>query len=271
MITLVSADSGRQDADFSDRDWECFVYWLAGISPVDLFAFKLHQLERRLAIRREVAGFERWSDYRQFLQKHPQNLERLLQSLTISVSSFFRDPVCWQALETDLKTGSAPLRAWSVGCAGGQELYSLAICLDRIGRLEGSHLLGSDCSKEAIDQAQKAEYLISRNEPLSSSLLPYMRWLDQGRFCLDERLRQTATFRCEDLFRRTIHGRWDLILCRNLLIYLNGTAQVRLLRRLSQSLPIGGILFIGRSEWIARPQSLGLHPVSRCIYRKVEI
>lgn len=253
-------------------DWECFLAWLAAESGLDLLAYKPHQLYQRLALRRQMADFTDWTNYRRHLQVHPTVLKRLVQNLTISVSSFFRDPELWEILEQSLpsRPGSMPFRAWSAACASGQELYSLAILLDRSDRLDGSELIGSDCNGQSINQAIRAEYRFTRpGEDLPDYLRDYAQACNSG-YVLNERLRSAVSFRQEDLFRQPFSGNWDLIFCRNLLIYLNEQAQTRLVRRLAQALRLGGLLFLGRSERVSLPSRLGLVPIFPCLYRREE-
>ncbi|MBC8122481.1 MAG: protein-glutamate O-methyltransferase CheR [Gemmatimonadaceae bacterium] len=261
------------DSPQSTADWECFLAWLAAESGLDLLAYKPHQIYQRLAPRRQMADFTTWTDYRRHLQVHPNVLKHLMQNLTISVSSFFRDPELWEILEQNLSSqpGSTPLRAWSAACAGGQELYSLAILLDRSGRLAGSELIGSDCNGQSINQAIRAEYRFTRlDEDLPEGLRGYAQARNSG-YVLSERLRSAVSFRQEDLFRQPFSGNWDLIFCRNLLIYLNEQAQTRLVRRLAQALRPGGLLFLGRSERVSLPSRLGLVQIVSCLYRRKEL
>lgn len=244
--------------------------WLATESKIDLYAYKVEQVCRRLTVRRQLSGCSDWHGYRQYLLTHEQARERLIQSLTISVSSFFRDWQCWQDLQSLVlpSLGAGPLRAWSVGCAMGQELYSLAICLDTAGRLLESELLGTDCSRLAIEQARLASYRLEQSEEQAiERLVEYARFADGG-FQLSDRLRERVRFRCEDLFSHPFSGNWHLICCRNLLIYLNEGAQKRLLRRLCAALSMGGVLFIGRSERIFEVEKLGLEKLAPCLYRR---
>ncbi len=252
--------------------WEGFLHWLASMSQLDLFAYKLPQLERRIAIRRQMSGFSNWTDYRYFLEANPQACTRLQESLTISVSSFFRDPEQWDILEEQyLHPGKGPLRAWSAGCASGQELYTLAICLERYSRLPGSTLLGTDCNREVVAQALSGQYkFLQPGEALPAAVLPYVE-IDKRTYAVTGYLRSHVQFGCADLFRQSFSDRWDMILCRNLLIYLNHDAQARLVRRFCQVLQPGGILFIGRSERLFQPESLGLKRLSLCIYQKTDL
>lgn len=264
-LPVVSADASQQE-----EGWEAFLMWLATESKIDIYAYKIEQICCRLTVRRQLSSCGDWHSYRQYLLTHPQARERLIESLTISVSSFFRDWQCWRDLESLIlpSLGAGPLRAWSVGCAAGQELYSLAICLDRAGRLPESELLGTDCSSRAIEQARLASYRLEPpEEPVMERLVEYARFAD-GTFQLSERLRERVQFRCEDLFSYPFSGNWDLICCRNLLIYLNEGAQKRLLRRLCVTLRPGGVLFIGRSERIFEVEKLGLEKMAPYLYRR---
>ncbi|BAC91271.1 CheR family methyltransferase [Gloeobacter violaceus] len=264
-------EAAAEAIDEEEAGWNGFCLWLATVSNIDIFAYKSHQLHQRLVIRRQLAGVESWADYRRHLLDCPQAFARLRESLVTSVSSFFRDPEQWQVLESRVLprlAGGGPLSAWSVGCAMGQEPYSLAVCLDGAGRLAGSKLVGSDCSAAAIEQARRGVYRSALEKTIPERLHPYAQAAD-GVYTLCEPLRRAVEFRCEDVFRRSFDGGWDLIFCRNVLIYLNEGAQRRLLRRLAHALRPGGVLFVGRSERVTQPEVLGLAVTTPYLYRRV--
>ncbi|UFP92687.1 CheR family methyltransferase [Gloeobacter morelensis] len=263
---VVSEATGEAEAG-----WNGFCLWLAAASGIDIFAYKLHQLHQRLVIRRQLAGVQSWADYRRHLIERPQAFARLRESLVTSVSGFFRDPEQWQVLEGRVLpqlAGGGPLSAWSVGCAMGQEPYSLAVCLNEAGRLAGSKLVGSDCSATAIEQARRGVYRSALEKTIPERLHPYAQAVGDA-YTLCEPLCRAVQFRCEDVFSRPFEGGWDLIFCRNFLIYLNEGAQRRLLRRLAHALRPGGVLFVGRSERVTQPAGLGLSVTTPYLYRRV--
>jgi chemotaxis protein methyltransferase CheR len=178
---------------------------------------------------------------------------RFRLSVAVSVSGLFRDPAQFDLLEQSLLPplleGGRPLRVWSAGCADGSELYSLGILLERLGALDRAFLLGSDLLEENLETARAGTYGDVAIEP---SLRARTRW-------------ERRDLTCDGAPR----GLWQLVLCRNVAIYLAPAARSELHRLLAESLTVGGILLLGRSERLAAPSALGLERAAPHAYRRL--
>ncbi len=256
-----------------DEAWEPFMNWLGAVLSLDLHAYKPHQIRRRLLLYGNAAGFAHPVAYQAHLERHPESLQRLAERLLISTSTFFRDPELWQEFERvwlDDLLHSAPmtstLRVWSVACAAGQEVYSLAVLLAEHQALPRVHLIGSDWSQRAIQQAQCGLYRREELEPAWLRLYPHLQPVGAD-WQFSRVLRQTIEWRAGDLFCQPFPAHCDLILCRNLLIYLSEGAQRRLVRRLMAALRPGGLLWTGKSERLSQWQPLGRQGLSQHLYR----
>jgi chemotaxis protein methyltransferase CheR len=177
---------------------------------------------------------------------------RFRRSVAISVTGLFRDPGQFELLERELLPAllaeERRLTAWSAGCANGSELYSVATVLERLGALEGSRLLGSDVLEENLTAARHGIY---------------------GDVHVAERLRARVRWEQRDVtLDGAPPGRWRLVLCRNLAIYLAPPARRDLHRLLAGSLAPGGLLMLGRSERIAECGALGLERRAPHVYRR---
>jgi chemotaxis protein methyltransferase CheR len=177
---------------------------------------------------------------------------RFRRSVAVSHSGLCRDPAQFEALERRvlprLLERTSRLRVWSAGCANGLELWSLAIVLNRLGALDDAHLLGSDLLEENLALARAGVYDVVE---ISADLRRRVRW---------ER-------------RDLAHdgpppGRFDLILCRNVAIYLAPPAKARLHRMLAEALASGGVLMLGRSERLGDPAALGLRRLEAHVYER---
>jgi chemotaxis protein methyltransferase CheR len=183
----------------------------------------------------------------------PEARGRLRRSVAVSVSGLFRDPAQFDLLEREvlpllLASGARP-RVWSAGCADGSELYSVAILLERLDVLERAFLLGSDLLEENLVAARRGVY---------------------GGVTVAEHLRSRIRWELRDLIRDGAPpGRWDLVLCRNVAIYLNATAKEKLHELLAGALAFGGVLLLGRSERLADPARLELERVGPHAYRRL--
>lgn len=208
-----------------------------------------HVLERvrRALEREEVDGVGALVS---LLRRDPAARTRFRRAVAVSVSGFFRDPHQFDLLEAELLpallAARARLRVWSAGAAEGQELYSLGILLERAGRLDDTHLLGSDLLAENVAAAGA-----HRSDEVSDALRARARWEQR------DLVAQPAA-----------PGAWDLVLCRNLAIYLTPVARDALHVRLAGALAPGGVLLLGRSERIADPAALGLRLAGPHAYRR---
>jgi chemotaxis protein methyltransferase CheR len=178
---------------------------------------------------------------------------RFRRSVAVSVSGLFRDPAQFDLLEgtllPQLIAGRRRISVWSAGCADGSELYSVAILLERLEVLDRARLLGSDLLDENLALARRGAY--DGGVTFSSTLRAHMCWERR------DLLRDGAT-----------PGKWRLILCRNLAIYLAPEPKRALHERLAGALAQGGVLMLGRSERISDPERLGLRRAAAHAYVK---
>lgn len=247
-----------------------------------LAQYKDRCLRRRLAVRMRACGAASLSDYAAHLAGSPAETQRLLDTLTINVTQFFRNPEVWDQLEGLLRPmvrrQQGRLHAWSAGCASGEEAYSLALLWDLLVREAGLDASATRAQVEAtdIDAASLARAADGRYP--SRSVAGTHRACTgfpagAGEVTMPEAIRAQVHPIRHDLLREPPpHPPYDLILCRNVIIYFEREAQERLLAGFADALPPGGLLVLGRVESIlgpARPAFELLHPRER-IYRRVE-
>jgi chemotaxis protein methyltransferase CheR len=220
---------------------------------LDLAAYReSHVGERvRRALEREsVAGID---ELVRLLRADRAARARFRRSVAVSVSGLFRDPKQFELLERELLppllADGRRIGVWSAGCSDGSELYSVAMLLDRAGALDRSFLLGSDLLDDNIACARRGVY---------------------GDTTVPDHLRTQLRWEQRDLLRGgAAPGKWRLVLCRNVAIYLVPDAKRALYEALARSLAAGGVLMIGRSERLGDPGALGLVRAGRNAYRRV--
>lgn len=210
----------------------------------------------------------------------PAALARAVDTLMVGVTEFFRDAPVFQALDGEIlpeRLAHRPRpRVWSVGCSSGAELYSMAILLAERGRLDGSELYGTDCRRSAVAAAREGVFHTGDVRNVAPPLLErYFRRApaDAGTgggpaYRVIASLRDRARWDAADAFTTAVQPGWDVILCRNLTIYLNPSAGAALWARLAGALSPGGILVVGRAE---RPTERCLTRRGPCIYQKNSI
>jgi chemotaxis protein methyltransferase CheR len=250
----------------SESAWFRSIFRRAGL-PMD--AYKTGSLIRRRSACLRALGVSSITEARQLLANRPDRFENALSSLLIGVTDFFRDPRVFAALEVIVKNNGRPMRVWSAGCSNGAELYSIAILLDRLGLLAGSHLLGTDCRSDAVAQAAAGFYDMPVISAIPIDLRDQYCELHGSKFRIIERLRGAARFARSNLLAGIEPGAWDLILCRNLIIYLQPAVVGQLWTGFEKALMPGGLLMLGKAE---RPLGAPrLRPAGPMLWRRTEV
>jgi len=251
---------------------------------INMSAYKDKCMKRRIAIHMRATRCLDAAEYCNLLRQSPQELDQLQKTLTIHVSQFFRNPSMFVKLRDDVlpglfstceKNGAGKVRFWCLGCAGGEEPFSLAILLrehfSRELRKVQTIIHGTDIDAETIRAAQQAEYIEERLKEVPADLKDRYFRQNGTRFRLVPELRQMVTFLQGDITRTTEFVPSDLVVCRNTLIYFTRPDQEKILHGVADILPAGGILVLGKSETLTgdvRRRFESICPVER-IYRRI--
>jgi chemotaxis protein methyltransferase CheR len=240
---------------------------LAGLSPS---AYRSAPLERRVNACLRALKADTEVAARRQLDAAPELLPLALSTLLIGVSGFFRDAAVFDALRTvvvpALHATPGSLRVWSVGCSTGAELYSVAILLAEAGVLDRAELLGTDCRRDALDAARDGVFAAGDLQGVGDDVRArYFERVPHG-WRLAGALRARTAWRAGDATRDVADGPWHLVLCRNLVIYLQPAAAEPLFVALAARLAPGGFLVVGKAE--RPPASSRLATIDRCVYRR---
>jgi chemotaxis protein methyltransferase CheR len=270
------------DAEF--RAFQTLIYEEAGIH---LNANKRALLAGRLARRVRELGFGRLREYHDYVSSHAEERVRMLDRITTNETSFFREPRQFELLEARLlpewraaaAAGTRPrrIRVWSAGCSSGEEPFSLAmVLLSCCPPADGwdIEIVASDLSTRVLERAQSATFSEQRAARIPRGYLErYMlRGVrsQQGFVKAAPELRERIRFERVNLIEDNdaVSGKFDLIFCRNVLIYFDAASKAQVLRRLTGQLQPGGYLFLGHAESLARTESR-MKPVAPNVYRAV--
>ncbi len=244
----------------SDDDYARVADILRTEQGFSLEGYKALTMKRRLAARVRAAGFSDLAAYIAGLASDEEEQQKLLAALSVHVSQFFRNPSSFMALKNKVLkrlfeqagTNGQKLRFWSVGCAYGEETYTLALICEEIkAAAESLMIIGSDLSSEAIKQARQGIYSAERLKGVPDGLRDRYFSSAEGRYRIAEEIRQQVRFFRHDILAEKPFYRADLILCRNLLIYFSREQQEVILRSLAETLTAGGYLMLGRAETLA--------------------
>jgi chemotaxis protein methyltransferase CheR len=240
-------------------------------------------MKRRIAIRMRSCHCPDAAAYCSILRQSEQELDLLKKNLTIHVSQFFRNPSLFEKLHTEVfpylfqevNVGLNPLKISSLGCAGGEEAYSLAILLRDFFAREllrtKVDIHAFDIDAEILQAAEKAEYYEDRLKDLPSTLRERYFLSSGSRLQLSAEIRKMVTFHKMNIMDVASFDPCHLLLCRNTLIYFTRPDQEKILRGIAQILPTGAILVLGKSETIigeVRRLFSTVCPVER-IYRRL--
>jgi two-component system CheB/CheR fusion protein len=236
---------------------------LRDYSGNDFTVYKRSTIYRRIERRMGLHQIHDHTQYLQFLREHPQEIEILFDELLIGVTSFFRDPGEWERLRHEvlpgLVTQRAPggaLRAWVPGCSTGEEAYSLAIAfrevLDPIktGRNVNVQIFATDLDRRAIETARLGVYPENIAADVSPERLRRFFVRDDRGYRVSKDIRETVVFAPQNVLTDPPFTKVDVVSCRNLLIYLSGEIQRRLIPLFHYCLNPGGVLVLGTAETI---------------------
>jgi chemotaxis protein methyltransferase CheR len=257
----------RVQKDQSEGPGE-FISWIFQRAGLAADCYRGEPLTRRLSACLRALHTNTETNARLILEQRPDLLPTAIGALLIGVTEFFRDPQVFETLRTHVLPHLAalprPLRVWSAGCSNGAELYSLAIVLEHAGLLEKSYLLGSDCRGEAIEQARAGLYKSGELKKIDPEHRRYFE--EAGNFWRPiASLRKHVHWKVADLARGIEKGPWDIILWRNMAIYLDTETALSLWRSLESVLAPGGVLVVGKAE--RPPVDVPVVNVKKCIYR----
>lgn len=245
----------------SDDAFELIRSTLENKRGFNLDIYKDKCIRRRIAIRVRATHCRTAEEYGELLRGKTEEPDLLLKVLTIHVSQFFRNPPTFEKLKTEIipyllerrnTEGLGPLTFWSVGCASGEEPYSLALILKEFFPKEASKervaILATDVDAHILEAARLGIYGEERLAEVPE--LCRERWFREqgGRYHLLPEIKEMADFEKRDLSDRETFPKCDLILCRNVLIYFERRHQEKILNGFADVLGRGGILVMGKSE-----------------------
>jgi two-component system CheB/CheR fusion protein len=229
----------------------------------DFSFYKRNTLYRRIERRMGIHQIKKMSAYVRYLQENSQELNLLFKELLIGVTNFFRDPTAWEqlraqaipALLADRPPGRA-LRAWVPGCSTGEEAYSLAIALrEALDELKPKgnfpiQIFATDLDKDAIEKARQGVFPSNISADVSEARLKRFFTKEEHGYRMRKEIRELVIFAPQNLILEPPFTKLDILICRNLLIYLTPEVQRKLIPLFHYSLNPGGILFQGSAETI---------------------
>ncbi len=250
--------SDMADKTPPDPQFESLLRYIQESRGLDFRGYKRTSLRRRITLRMEAVGVAEFGAYQSHLEVDPGEFESLLDTVLINVTSFFRDPEAWEVLRTEViprivaEAGARPIRVWSVGCASGEEPYTIAMLFaEALGTRELGErvkIYATDLDEEALRAARQATYSARDVEGVPPPLLESYFERTNHHYVFSRELRKSVIFGRHNVVRDAPISRIDFLVCRNLLIYLEAETQDMVLPRLHYALAPEGHLFLGKAE-----------------------
>jgi two-component system CheB/CheR fusion protein len=286
LMTYFTYPAAIRDVPREDHphatELEMILSFLAERTRHDFSLYKKSTLVRRIQRRMSVTRNSSVSAYLGFLKNFPAEPKALFQDLLIGVTNFFRDPELFSFLKAKVLPDliarlpdSGIFRAWIPGCATGEEAYSVAIlvkeCMRELNIDREVQIFATDIDAKAIEKARQGTYLVNIATDVSPERLERFFVRRDDQYQIKKEIRETVVFAEQNILRDPPFMNLDLLVCRNLLIYLEPVAQVKVIPLFYYSLKPAGVLFLGTSESTGRFEDI-FQPIDKkfSLYRKTE-
>lgn len=255
-----------------DTNYITFTQQIKRKTGIDLRLYKEAQMVRRLTSLYEKRGFLSFQDYFIGIENDKELLHEFLDRMTINVSEFYRNAKRWDVLETKilpkLVQDKRDLKVWSAACSAGEEPYTLAMILSKFLPLHKISILATDIDENILARAKMGVYPERSLQELPNDMKKRYFSQDGSFFNIHPDIKKAVTFKQQNLLADSFGTNFDLIVCRNVLIYFTEEAKDMLYKKFSDSLKSGGILFVGSTEQIFNPSTYGLETEDTFFYRK---
>jgi chemotaxis protein methyltransferase CheR len=260
--------------EFPQEEFEWFVKEVEKRFGLNLSSYKPQRVKRRteLLLRKYNVDYR---EYMNMLTKDKKYLDEFMDKMTINVTEFFRNPEKWWELRDEIipliAKNSLRMKFWSAGCSSGEEPYSLAILVHELNLSYKTRILATDIDIGVLRRAQEGIYEERAFVSTPKEYLEkYFEKLPDGRYRIKDSVKKIVEFKRHDLLKDPFEKNFDLIVCRNVVIYFEPEAKNELYRKFAESLKPGGFLFVGNTERIFNYKELGFEIYKPFIYRKVE-
>lgn len=250
-----------------------FHKWVHRELGINLSAYKPEQLNRRINSLMTRVGIKNLEDYTKVIKTDSEQRQKFLDFITINVTEFYRNPELFVELEKQLTTDLLPanknLKIWSAACSIGCEPYTLAMILDKVSPLGKHTILATDIDNTILSKAKIGEYTKNEMKSVSNNDISKYFRINDDKYYIDDKIKRMVTFKRHDLILDRYETGFDLIVCRNVVIYFNNDVKQEIYKRFSDSLKKGGLLFVGATESIYNYRDYGFEKASTFIYKKI--
>ena len=242
---------------------------------LDLAGYKRPQMERRINSLMRMVNVVDYNEYLDLIDKNPEHYHKFMDTLTINVSEFYRNPAQWETLIKAIipmltKESGNSLKIWSAGCSTGEEPYTLAMIFDNEFPQIRAQIFASDIDLEVLAKAKNGVYLDKAVANLPKSYLNKYFTTEDKKVIVKNELKNKIKFSQQNLLSDNFDKNFDLILCRNVVIYFTEETKHNLYIKFNESLKMKGVLFTGSTEQIFQARDIGFDLIQSFFYQKTK-
>jgi len=253
-------------------DYPLFTKLIKEKTNIDLTLYKETQMKRRLTSLRDKRGYDQFESYYHAIVNDQVLMEEFLDKMTINVSEFFRNAKRWEVLEKEilpeLLKRNPHLRIWSAACSTGDEPYSIAMILSQLTDLKNVSILATDIDEKILERAKKGIYTERALKEVPERLKRRYFTYKDSLYTINDKLKKSITFKAHNLLHDPYPKGFDLIVCRNVMIYFTSEAKEQIYHQFSDSLVNEGVFFVGSTEQIFTPEKYNLELLQTFFYQK---
>lgn len=243
------------------------------LTKIDLNYYKEKQMRRRIDTLANKNGAKSYEEYIQMIKSDKEKFEQFVNFLTINVSEFYRNPDQWKLMDQQvipklIKEQRKPIKIWSAACSTGDEPYSLAMAFSKHVPLSDIKILATDIDKQVIEHAKVGLYSEKSIAGVPADLKKKYFTQIGNSYQISDDIKKCVTFKEHNLLKDVYPKDYDLILCRNVVIYFTDEAKDMIYKNFYGSLKSKGVLFIGSTEQISNYKDLGFNRMSSFYFEK---
>ncbi|MCI7491862.1 MAG: protein-glutamate O-methyltransferase CheR [Lachnobacterium sp.] len=243
------------------------------LTKIDLNYYKEKQMRRRIDTLANKNGAKSYEEYIQMIKSDKEKFEQFVNFLTINVSEFYRNPDQWKLMDQQvipklIKEQRKPIKIWSAACSTGDEPYSLAMAFSKHVPLSDIKILATDIDKQVIEHAKVGLYSEKSIAGVPADLKKKYFTQIGNSYQISDDIKRCVTFKEHNLLKDVYPKDYDLILCRNVVIYFTDEAKDMIYKNFYGSLKSKGVLFIGSTEQISNYKDLGYNRMSSFYFEK---
>lgn len=254
-------------------DYEEFIANIKRKTGIDLALYKEAQMKRRLTSLYEKRGFKNFHEFFSGMERDRKLLDEFLDRMTINVSEFYRNGKRWEVLQNKifprLLQSNKRLKIWSAACSTGEEPYSIAMVLSNYLPLSQISILATDLDENAIAKAKAGVYPERSLAEVPANMKSKYFEQEGSFYKVKDEIKRTVTFQKHNLLNDPYVTNYDLIVCRNVMIYFTEEAKDKIYNNFSNSLHSGGVLFVGSTEQIFNPARYSFDIEDTFFYKKI--